>query len=196
MQISPLPRLLRALLPGFVPCCLTALVVLAAALPAQAQWAWRDANGRITASDRAPPRDVADKDIISRPKSDKRQALNAAPVASAPPGASPAAPNVATPNASSPAAAASAPATPLEREVQARKSKAEQEQASKKAAEDTKLASQRADNCQRARSQVATLDSGIRIARTNAKGEREMMDDTGRAAEARKAQDVITSDCR
>jgi cytoskeletal protein RodZ len=193
MQISPLPRMLRALVPGFVPCCLTALVVLAAALPAHAQWAWRDANGRITASDRPPPQAVADKDIISRPKSDKRLPQNAALAASAPaatPGVSASAP---TP---SPAAAASAAPTPLEREVQARKTKAEQEQASKKAADDAKAAALRADNCQRARAQMATLDSGVRIARANAKGEREIMDDAGRAAEARKAKDVIASDCR
>jgi hypothetical protein len=192
MQISPLPRTLRALVPGFVPCCLTVLVVLAAALPAHAQWAWRDANGRITASDRPPPREVADKDIISRPRSDKRLAQNAAPSASA----SAATPGASASGVAAPAAAASAAPTPLEREVQARKTKAEQEQASKKAAEDAKLASARADNCQRAKSQMATLDSGVRITRTNAKGEREIMDDAGRAAETRKAQDVIASDCR
>jgi hypothetical protein len=186
MQISLLTRTQRALVHGFVPCCLAALVCLATALPAYAQWAWRDANGRITASDRPPPRDVADKDIISRPRSDKRLPQSAAAASAA----------VAAPGASAPAAVVSAAPSPLEREVQARKTKAEQEQASKKAAEDAKLASQRADNCQRARSQVATLDSGLRIAQTNAKGEREIMDDAGRAAEARKAREVIASDCR
>jgi Domain of unknown function (DUF4124) len=158
-------------------------ICLFAALPAQAQWAWRDANGRITASDRPPPREVADKDIVSRPKTDKRRA-DAAPAA---------------PAASAPAvtAAASEPGkTALDREVEARKSKAEQEQAAKKKAEETKLAGQRAENCQRARQQVAALDSGQRIARVSASGEREILDDNGRAAEARKAREIIASDCR
>ena len=34
---------------------------------AQAQWKWRDKDGRVTASDLPPPRDVADKDILQRP---------------------------------------------------------------------------------------------------------------------------------
>jgi type IV secretory pathway VirB10-like protein len=192
MSIAALPRPSRLAL----SCFLTALACVFSSLPSEAwaQWAWRDANGRITASDRPPPRDVADKDIVSRPKSDKRQALNqastapAAGAASAPAGGAPTAPT----------AAASAPGakTPLEREVEARKAKAEKEQADKKAAEEAKLAAQRADNCKRARSYQATLDSGVRIARTASNGEREIMDDAGRAAETRKTREVIASDCR
>jgi hypothetical protein len=88
------------------------------------------------------------------------------------------------------------PKTAMDKEVEARKAKADQEQAAKKKAEETKLAAQRAENCQRARQQMASLDSGIRIARVNAKGEREILDDAGRAAEVSKAREVITSDCR
>jgi hypothetical protein len=170
---------------------LLATLCLLSALPAYAQWAWRDANGRITASDRPPPANIADKDIVSRPKSDKRRAD--APAAAA----STAATTVSVAGNSAAANAASAPTkSALEREVEARKAKEEQEQAAKKKAEETKLAAQRADNCQRARQQMASLDSGVRIARVGANGEREVLDDAGRAAEVRRARDIISSDCR
>jgi hypothetical protein len=192
MSTAALPRPSRLAL----SCLLTALVCVFSGLPSEAwaQWAWRDANGRITASDRPPPREVADKDIVSRPKSDKRQALNATPAVA---GASANADGAPAP-AAAPTAAASTPAakSPLEREVEARKAKAEKEQADKKSAEEAKLAAQRAENCKRARSYQATLDSGVRIARTATSGEREILDDAGRAAEARKTREVITSDCR
>ena len=68
------------------------------------------------------------------------------------------------------------------------------EQAKKKAELD-KIAKIRADNCDRAKRAKATLDSGIRIATTNAKGEREVMDDKARADEGKRLDEVIRSDC-
>ncbi len=172
----------------FASTTLLALTVLAMS-PAHAQWAWRDANGRITASDRPPPNTVADKDIVSRPKTGKPATAGTAPSA-------PAAPAASAPSATAPVAAAEAPKTALDKEVDARRAKAEQEQAAKKKADEAKQAAVKAENCQRARQQMASLDSGIRIARVNAKGEREILDDAGRAAEASKAREVIASDCR
>ena len=58
------------------------------------------------------------------------------------------------------------------------------------------MAAQRGENCQRARSQQAALESGQRIARLNDKGEREVLDDKGRAEELRQAREVIASECR
>jgi hypothetical protein len=169
----------------FASVTLLALTVLAMS-PAHAQWAWRDANGRITASDRPPPNTVADKDIVSRPKAGKLTTAGTAPGAPAASASAPAAPS----------AAAEAPKTALDKEVEARKTKAEQEQLAKKKADEAKQAAIKAENCQRARQQMASLDSGIRIARVNAKGEREILDDAGRAAETNKAREVIASDCR
>jgi hypothetical protein len=93
---------------------------------------------------------------------------------------------------------ASAPAvkTALDREIETRKRVAEQEQAAKTKAEDAKAAVQRAENCQRARNQQAALESGQRMARVNDKGEREVLDDKGRAEEMRQLRDVIASECR
>lgn len=86
--------------------------------------------------------------------------------------------------------------TPLDRELEARKRAAEQEQAARQKAEDARLAAARAENCRRARSHAAALESGQRIARFNAQGEQEVLDDAGRADELRRAREVIASDCR
>ena len=49
--------------------------------PADAQWRWRDKNGQINASDRPPPLEVPEKDILSRPPSNDTR--RAPPVAAA-----------------------------------------------------------------------------------------------------------------
>lgn len=156
---------------------------LLAADGAQAQWTWRDAQGRLTASDRPPPKEVADKDILSRPATTLRRA----PVAT----------TAAASAASGAAASAPAqPASPLEAEVEARRRAAEQQAAAKARADDERLAAQRAENCRRARAHASALESGQRMARSNERGEREVLDDKGRADELRLAREVIASDCR
>lgn len=157
---------------------LVALSSLTLALPAQAQWKWRDANGRVTASDLPPPREVPDKDILQRPAG--RAARTPAAAASEP--------------ASAAAAAASAPY--VDKDLEARKRAAEQQQQAKAKAEEQRNAAIRADNCARARGHLSTLESGQRLARVNDKGEREIIDDKTRADEMRRAREVIASDCR
>lgn len=168
-----LPALLAAVL---------AFAALVTALPAQAQWTWRDKDGRITVSDLPPPREVPEKDILRKPNSPARAAAPAAVTAPA--------------AATTPAAPASAPPTALEREVQARKRAADEEKAAKARAEEERNATRRAENCRQARNHLTALESGQRIARTNDKGEREVLDDQGRAKEAQRAREVIASDCR
>jgi len=95
------------------------------------------------------------------------------------------------------AASAMAAARPAaDPELEARKRKAEQEQAASAKAAEQKNAAIRQDNCQRAREQLATLDSGARIARVKTDGEREYLDDAARAQESQRARQVIASDCR
>ncbi|MDP3083263.1 MAG: DUF4124 domain-containing protein, partial [Rubrivivax sp.] len=91
---------------------------------------------------------------------------------------------------------AAPPKPTQDRELEARRRAADAEQQAKAKADDDRLAGQRADNCRRARAHVAALDSGMRIARTNDKGEREVLDDKARADEARRTREVIASDCR
>ena len=155
---------------------LTALCLLV--LPAHAQWKWRDKDGGVTVSDRPPPKDIADKDILGRPNAAKRASVPASAASSAP------------------VAVAEVGKTALEREVEARRRAADQEQSAKAKAEEARLAQQRGENCQRARSQQAALEGGQRIARLNDKGEREVLDDKGRAEELRQAREVIASECR
>ncbi|ODV10018.1 MAG: hypothetical protein ABT20_09235 [Rubrivivax sp. SCN 70-15] len=162
---------------GIFQAALVLAALLATSLPASAQWMWRDKDKHITASDLPPPHDIPDRDILQRPD------LNARPQA----------PAVAA-SAGAPGAAASKP--PVDPELEARRRAAEQQQQAKAHAEDQKLAAQRADNCRRARSELTALQSGQRMARINGKGEREILDDKGRADEMRRANEVIASECR
>jgi hypothetical protein len=154
---------------------LLAGLALLSAQPADAQWRWRDASGRVTVSDVPPPRDIPEKDILQRPG-----------------GARPAATAAAVPAAS----AAPSPKPAVDKELEARKKAADQQQQAKAKAEEQRLAAVRAENCSRARSHLANLESGQRLARVNDKGEREFLDEAARDAEARRAREIIASDCR
>lgn len=158
-----------------------ASALLAAALPAQAQWKWRDADGQIHVSDRPPPNDIPEKNLLQRPKLPTARAATAGAAASA---------------ASAPGATASTAAPRVDPELEARRRKADQEQQAKAKADEERNAAIRADNCRRARQNLATLESGVRIARANEKGERVILDDAARAAELRETQQAIQSNCR
>jgi hypothetical protein len=161
---------------------LLAMLGLALASPAEAQWKWRDQRGQTQYSDLPPPPGVPEHDILSRPTA--ARARTAALAASAPPSGAAA------------AASTALAAKTTDPELEARRKKAEAEQAAKAKAEEARVAAARADNCRRAQSHMRTLDSGIRIARTNEKGEREILDDQQRAEEARRTREVIAADCR
>ena len=153
---------------------ISVLVAVTFALPAQAQWKWRK-NGQIQYSDTPPPAGTPDQDILQRPNAPQARVVN--PPASA--------------------ASAAAPAVPrVEPELEAKRKKTEQDEAAKKKAEEDKHAAARAENCTRAKSYLRTLDDGIRIARTNDKGEREIMDDKQRADETRRTREIVASDCK
>ena len=160
------------------------LGVLALALtagPALAQYKWKDGQGQLHASDRPPPREVPDKDVLQRPALVARPALatSAAPAA---------------------ASAASAPALPpkpmLDPELEARRKRAEDEARARNRADEERLAAQRGENCQRARQQLTTVESGQRLVHYNERGERVVLDDAARADEAQAARRAIAQDCR
>jgi hypothetical protein len=168
-------------------------VTLALPVQAQAQWKWRDGTGRTQYSDLPPPASVPEKDILSRPVAAVRRAAAAASGA-----ASGAAPATLLASSSPPFAAASSPFAPktVDPELEARRKKTEADQAAKVKAEESKIAAARAENCDRAKAQQRSLDSGIRIARVNVKGEREVLDDNQRAAETKRTRDIIAADCK
>ncbi|HQR97163.1 MULTISPECIES: DUF4124 domain-containing protein [unclassified Polaromonas] len=164
------------------------------ALSAAAQWQWIGKDGRKVFSDRPPPTDIQDKDILKQPGGRGRAK---APVAATEP-------TEGTPSAAAataaPAAKAAKTNTPKisgkDAELEAKKKKLEEEEAAKKKADDEKVAKARADNCERTKKAMVTIQSGARISTTNTKGEREIMDDSGRAAESKRLQAIIDSDCK
>lgn len=169
-----------------------AIAALLATAPAAAQWAWRDAAGKMVYSDQAPPRSVPERSIVRRPDL-ATEARYGAPAAGQTeteevpkPAAAPAAP----------VAKASAPKTLAEREIEARRRQQEQAEAQKKAADEEQRKAQLAENCERLRSYQRALDDGMRLARVNAAGEREVLDDTARAAETERTRAQLAQFCR
>jgi hypothetical protein len=166
-------------------CALLALSVSGLmSTPAQAQWKWRDKNDRVQYSDLPPPSSVPESAILQRPQGASRR--GGAPQFMAP----------AASAASSPALPASGPVRTADPELEAKRKKAEQDEAAKRKVEESKLAAAQAENCSRARAQLRMMESGMRVAQVNAKGEREIMDDKARADETKRARDMIASDCK
>ena len=82
-----------------------------------------------------------------------------------------------------------------DKELEEKKAQAEAAEAAKKKAEDEKIAKAKADNCTRARQAKATFESGRLITHSNAKGERVFLDDATRAAESKRIDGIIATDC-
>jgi hypothetical protein len=172
------------------------LVVIASALAAASwaqsdtatTWKWRDAAGRITVSDTPPPASVAEKDILLRPGTSLRLRPAAAAASGADGGPKPT------------AAGAAATGARVDPELEARRRKATDEQQTQQKAQqkaqDERDAAVRAENCSRARGHLVALEDGQRMTRTNAQGEREVLDDKGRAEEMQRARAIIASDCK
>lgn len=151
-----------------------------------AQWQWIEKDGRKVFSDRSPPAEIEDKDILKRPAGAVRSTASTEISA-----------NAASKPASAPQLKASAPKlSGKDAELEAKKKKAEEEEAAKKKADEEKLAKAKAENCERAKGSLATLQSGVRMASTNAKGEREVYDDAKRQSETKRTQDIIESSCK
>jgi hypothetical protein len=179
----------------FSPSARLAALVLGAFLTfslsqtAFAQWKWKDKSGHVQYSDLPPPPSVSDADVLQRPGG----SAGRKPPAFAPNSAQAAA---AAMVASAASASASGPSKAIEPELEAKRRKAAEEETAKRRAEEEKQNAARADNCQRAKAQLRALDDGMRMARVNAKGEREILDDKGRAEESKRARDIIGSDCK
>ncbi|MBN8486534.1 MAG: DUF4124 domain-containing protein [Burkholderiales bacterium] len=158
---------------------LSALVLLALVSTlssAQSIWKWRDANGTLQISDQPPPNSVPESAILSRPGSRPAEIV----VGGAP-----------EPAASTPARS-DATLEARKRDQQAGQKTAD---AAKAAATQQRDQARRDENCRRARNQQATLDSGMRMARLNDKGEREFLDDSARAAEAERVRQQVQQWC-
>lgn len=156
---------------------LAAGILLLVCSVASAQWVWKEGERKVF-SDTAPPASVPEQNIIKRPGSGGSVSRSApvAPPASAEPSAAPQLPTV-------------------DKELEARKKQTQQTEEAQKKAEDQRIAKARAEDCARAKQAKTTLDSGVRLSTTNAKGEREVMDDKARAAESKRLDEVARNNC-
>jgi len=159
-----------------------ALVVgsaIAQTAPPPPAWKWRDASGQINVSDLPPPLSVPAKDILERPPI-QRKITDPAPAAS-----------------STTASAPQAISTPrTDPELEARRKRAVDEQIAQQRQQQERNAAVRAENCSRAQAALAPLLEGQRVTRSNAQGEREVLDDKARADELQRVRAIIASDCR
>lgn len=170
-----------------LPQLLLAALACALCLGASAQWRWLDGNGRQVFSDRPPPPEVPEKNILRR-----AGVRGPAYETSAPPGASATSAAMPSPGATAPSQGDKAL---VEKKKEVEK-QASDVQAAQRRADEEKVARLKADSCARARQAKAGLDAGGRMARTNAEGEREFLDDAGRDEESARIQSVIDADCR
>lgn len=168
-----------------------AALAVAASLPAHAQYQWIDGSGRRVFSDQPPPPGTPQKNILKQPAARPAAPAPAADEAESSAADSTAVP-AAAPQASTPQAAAP---TAQDKALQEKLKKAEAEEAAKKKAEADRLAAQKAENCKRAISAKALLDSGQRIMQSDGKGGRSFMSPEQRAAETKRIEEVMRNDC-
>ncbi len=87
------------------------------------------------------------------------------------------------------------PLTPAEQEQEFRKRQLEAQKASEKQAQAAKEAEIKQGNCDRARAALATYESGQRVARTNAQGERYYLEEDALARETDAARQAVRDWC-
>lgn len=181
--------------------CLIALTGLA-----HAQWGWTDAAGNKQFSDQPPPSNIPEGKIFKRPYNND-PLLRGGPVygTNAVPAKGTAQAAAAALAASAPASGASAPAAPKPGAAASKPKSADeqfkdrQEEKAKADAEAQKKAEVEAKNkaeCERAKGYVKSLEDGVRIAKNDEKGNRALMDDKQRAAEAKRMREEIATRCK
>ncbi|HEY9380892.1 MAG TPA: DUF4124 domain-containing protein [Burkholderiales bacterium] len=163
------------------------LLLCCIALPASAQlYKWTDANGRTQYSDRPPMHQQAKK--ISRSGVDM-------PVPAPAANADEASKTEGDTHAGTESAAPSAPQTIAEKEQAFRKRRMEAEEARQKQAKLDEEKRAKDESCQRTRNYLKSVEGGRRIARTNDKGETEILDEKQIQQEAERARSDLSTHC-
>jgi hypothetical protein len=148
------------------------VAVAATAVGAAEIYTWKDKDGRVNYADSPPA------------GSSKARTLSGKDVETVTPPATPAPTEQAGPK------------TAAEQDLEFRKRQSEAAEQKAKAEKDSAAAEEKKTNCERARGQLAALESGQRITRTNSKGEREHLDDKQRADEIANAKKSVDSWCK
>jgi len=146
-----------------------------AAVAAAQLYRWVDKDGRVHYTATPPPAGAQSRTLSEPP---------AAPAAGAPPA------DAASKDARK------GPLTPAEQEQEFRKRQLETQKAREKEAQSAKDAETKQQNCERARGALATFESGQRVSRTNAQGERYYLDDEGRSRETEAARQAVRDWCK
>jgi hypothetical protein len=150
-------------------------LVTLAALPADAfaQWMWKDDAGHTVISDQPPPTSVPESRILRTPSG-----------------------HASGPAAPAPGADAAKPNSLADQDVEFKKRQKEMADASKKQQDEAAKNKLTQDHCQALRASLSTLQSGVRIARTDDQGQRYFVDDSQRQTESQKVQGDISADCK
>lgn len=154
--------------------CVATLLTVGFATSAQAQWAWKDDKGQVVYSDRPPPSSVPASRIVRQPGTSTSSANSSG-------GAS--------------EGKESTQKSWVERDAEYKKRQAEKAEADKKSADEANQQAQKRASCERARSYLATLESGTRISKTDPNGEKVFLDDAQREAEVTRAREAIANSC-
>lgn len=203
-----------------IPGCALALLGLALAGHAHAQWKWLDAGGQVNYSDQPPPLSVPAARILS-----KGSSLRTAPALAATAGsgaaraAGPGQAAAADGSAPVPASAAGAPTqaastapgapgsgvnaapaaggplTPAERLNEMRKQQALKEAKEREAEQQQRAQAGTAQWCEELRGRERLLASGMRVARVDASGDQAFMGDEERTAQLQAIRTDLETHC-
>jgi hypothetical protein len=149
-------------------------LAIASSLLAQVAFAqayqWKDSSGRTIISDTPPPATARDKKTVG----------------TSPP------PAIGSGGAAAPA---DGPKTTAEKDMEFKKRQQEARDKSDKEAKEAAAAQQKRENCDRARSQLAALESGRRMVVPDGKGGEVFLEDDARNAEMERARKIIADSC-
>lgn len=154
-----------------------AMTTIALSGTAFAQYVWLDERGIKQFSDMPPPASVPANRVLKQPRGGTIPATSPAEIGAA-----------ATPSTKP-------ELTIAEKNAEFRKRMTEQAEKEKKAADETRVASEKAKRCEHARDYLRTLDAGGRMARVDKNGERTFLTDEQRAQERSDAQKVL-AECK
>lgn len=167
---------------------LAALPLLVICHPSIAQYQWRDGNGRMVFSDQPPPPEVDPTKVIRRDTGRLNPPASTSAGSARPPEGG----STGTSANAKAAPAASAPESFADRQLEAKRKAQEKADAERKKKEQADQEAKVARACEEMRSEVRTLETGMRVARVNAQGEREFLSDEDR----NKRIDTVRRDMR
>lgn len=156
-------------------------VSTAAIVPAHAQvYQWKDGSGRTIVSDTPPPGSAKSARTLDGPSTGRNTSNE--PTAEKP----------AEKTADKPA---DADKTMAEKDLEFKKRQQEAREKADKEATERKVAADKKENCARARSNLAAMESKQPVATFNSKGERQLMDDTQRQKEIARSRQIVAESC-